>query len=64
MNPFGFYVLKKSMKISNNKLKDKISYIIINNFDKIKDGYFTNKIITNFTSEYNGFYDIMYEKNK
>jgi pumilio RNA-binding family len=64
MNPFGFYVIKKSMKINNNKLKDKISYIIINNLDKIKDGYFTNKIITNFISEYNGFSDILYEKNK
>ena len=30
----------------------------------IEDKYYVNRIITNFTSEYKGFSDFLFEKNK
>ena len=52
------------MRINNKIFRDKISNIIINDLDKIKDRYYANKIITNFSFEYKGFSDILFEKNK
>ncbi len=63
-NSYGFYVIKKTMRVNNRVLRDKIANIIINDLDKIKDRYYVNKIITSFTFEYKGFSDILFEKNK
>ena len=64
LNSYGFYVIKKAMRVNNNDLKDKLTKIIVNNLDNIEDKYYVNRIITNFTSEYKGFSDFLFEKNK
>ena len=52
------------MRVNNKILRDKIANIIINELGKIKEKYYVNKIITNFSFEYKGFSDILFEKNK
>jgi hypothetical protein len=52
------------MRINNIILRDKMANIIINDLDKIKDRFYTNKIVTNLSSEYKWFSDMMYLKNK
>ena len=63
-NSYGFYVIKKTMRVNNKILRDKIANIIINDLGKIKERYYVNKIITSFSFEYKKFSDILYEKNK
>ena len=63
-NSYGFYVIKKIMRIENDSLKYKISNIIINNLYLIKNKKFVNKIIINFTSEYKGLSDLLYQRKQ
>ena len=63
-NQFGFYIIKKSLNIPNQNIKINLMKNIINNLDKLKQTSIINKIITNFSSEYKEFSDLMFLKNK
>ena len=66
-NPYGFFVIKKSLKINNKNTKEKIIFYIINKYDKDKDklkkSNNMNKLIFNLSSEYKEFNEI-FCKNK
>ena len=54
-NPYGFYVIKKSILIQNKEIKEYIMRAIIENIDKIKEINNGKKIIEAFSNEYKEF---------
>ena len=52
VNPFGFYVIKKSLKIKNENFKRKIIKFIWSNKDILYKTNYGNKIINIISSEY------------
>ena len=59
INPYGYYIIKKSMNIQNNHLKKEIIRIIINNKDTLKKAYNGKNIISTFSSEFKQFPEIV-----
>ena len=51
-NPFGFYVIKKSLKIQDENYKIKIIQFILSNKDKLYKTNYGNKIISIIFTEY------------
>ena len=64
INPYGFYIMKKSLNISNKNIKERLIKNIVDNIDKIKQSTIVNKIISTFCAECKEFSDLMFEKNK
>ena len=56
-NDFGFYIIKKALKIQNNDLKEKIIKYIINNRDKLKESNDKNNIIEKLGFDTKDLYD-------
>ena len=52
INPFGFFVIKKSLKIQDENYKRKIIQFIWSNRDKLFQTNYGNKIISIISSEY------------
>ena len=63
VNPYGFYVIKKSLNIKNKNLRKKMIKIIISNLDKIHNKNIANKIISGF-SEQKEFAELFNKNNK
>ena len=59
VNPYGFYVIKKSMFIKNNYLKEEIMKIIINNKEKLLKTNNGKKIISIFSSDFKEFSELL-----
>ena len=52
VNPFGFYVIKKSLNMQDENYKRKIIKFIWSNKDKLYQTNYGNKIISIISSEY------------
>ena len=62
-NPYGYYIIKKSMNIPSKKVKENIMKVIIKNIDKLKETNNGKKIIENFSSSYQEFNYLLSIKN-
>ena len=63
-NPFGIYIIIKSLKISNIKLKEQLLEYIVNNMHKFKKRNNLNKIISCLSVENKEIFDKIYKKKK
>ena len=63
-NPFGIYVIIKSLKINNIKLKEKLLQYIVNNIYKFQKKHYVNKIISSLSVENKEIFDKINKKMK
>ena len=63
-NPFGFFIIKKSMLIQNKNIKERIMKAIIDNFDQLKATNNGRKIIEFLSTDYKEFNNLLKLRNK